>query len=286
MRSVGCLVGDPTRHGPGCVSRPGEDAVVLHRCTGQSLADHGDLGDRIGPLEWVDIGTVVGPEANVRPMLGEQHRCVGCEGLCGGDDRVEPFVVDDDSLGCIHRGGLRRRDNSRDDVANEANHILGENRAVQGRWHHRETLERWHAEIVAAGVVDGRDTGHRLGRGHVDGEHVCVGLAGANERDVQAALRCHVVEVLTSAGQQRGVLQSLNSISQDRSGSGHGEPFDDMKFEIADAVACPLGATLRQRTVLGFTLQHAGESRPSVPVAAASVTTGRSSLQRADKCAE
>jgi hypothetical protein len=74
-------------------------------------------------------------------------------------------------------------------------------------------LERRQPEIVATGVIHGLHAGHRFGRGHIDRDHVGVRLRGANKGHMQATLWGHVVQVLSRARQQRGVLQALNGIS-------------------------------------------------------------------------
>ena len=89
MSRVRCLVGDPAGERARLVAGLGQDAVALHRGTGQSLADHGDLGDLVGTLERVDVGAVVGAEAHVRSVLGEQDRRVRRETLRRGDDRLQ-----------------------------------------------------------------------------------------------------------------------------------------------------------------------------------------------------
>ena len=231
-RAVGrmrCLVRDPARHRARSITGLGEDAVVLHRRTGQPLTDHGHLGDLVGTLEGVDIRTVIGAEADVRPVLGEQDRRIGRQALGGGDDRVEPLVVDDHRVGGVDSRGLRCGDDGDQDVADEPHDVIGKDRAVHRGGHHREPLERRDAEVVAASVVHSLHAGHRLGIGHIDTDYIGVGLVGADERNVERARGRHVIEILPRTRQECGVLQPLNRVSENRSCSCHGEPFDDVR---------------------------------------------------------
>ena len=62
----------------------GDDAVVLHRHTGETLADHRDLGDGVGTLARVAaLLAELGGEAHVRAGVGEQQRGVGGEPVGG-----------------------------------------------------------------------------------------------------------------------------------------------------------------------------------------------------------
>ena len=102
MRSMRRLMRQPDREAPVNVARLGQRAIVLHRRTGQPLADHGDLGDGVGTLERVDVGTVLGPEAHVGSVLGEQDGRIGSEAVGRCHDRLQRRVVDDDGLTRVH----------------------------------------------------------------------------------------------------------------------------------------------------------------------------------------
>ena len=82
---VRCLVRHP--HREAAVGRDRDDAVVLHRHARQTLADHRDLGDRVGPLAGIAaVLAELGGEADVRACLGEQQRGVGREAVSGAED--------------------------------------------------------------------------------------------------------------------------------------------------------------------------------------------------------
>ena len=177
---------------PGRSPGSAKNAVVLHRRAGQTLTDHGDFTDRVGPLEGVDILAVFGAEADVGAVFREEQRRISCESLRRGDYGLERLVIHDDSFGGVGCGRLRGGHDGGDDIAHKADDIFGENRSIECGRHHREALERGQSEIVA-GVIDGLDPGHRLSGRHVDAQDLGVSLRGTDKGDVKGAGRRQVI---------------------------------------------------------------------------------------------
>ena len=226
MSRMGCLVGDPARHRSRCIAGSGEDAVGLHRSPSEALADHRDLGNHVGALERIDIRPVLRAEAHVRPVLGKQDRSIGHQALRRRHDRLHRFVARDNHLGGVGCLALRGRDHGSDDVTNKPDDLVGKDRSVHGLGHHRKPLERPQTQIIAPSMINRLHARHRLRIAHFDTQYFRVRLRRPHERDVQRAVQRQVIHVLAGAREQRRVLQSLNSVSQNRSCSSHGKPFD------------------------------------------------------------
>ena len=111
----------------GCPACPrlGEDPVVLHRRAGQPLTDHRDLGDRRRRPR-TDRHRRRGRCRSTRSTRAPGNR-IGCIGHArppgGGDDRIQPLVVDDHGVRCVDGLSLRRRHHGGDDVADEPHDV-------------------------------------------------------------------------------------------------------------------------------------------------------------------
>ena len=112
-------------HRDSAVLRNGDDTVVLHRYAGQTLADHRDLGDRVGTLTRITaLLAEVGGEADVRVGVREEQRGIGLQAVGGVHDGRQRIDVGEHSLGGVVGLGLRFRDDGGDHVADEPHRSL------------------------------------------------------------------------------------------------------------------------------------------------------------------
>src|SRR5215207_1065623 len=198
-----------------------DDAVGLHRHGRQPLVEESTLHDDLGVVEDCRVLAEVELDGEVRSVLGEEDgRIVGQRGL-GIDDGRQRVVVDDHQLGGVDGLRPRRGDHNRQHVADEADDVVGEGRACQGRRNHGEPLHRFEAEVV--GRVHRHDPGHLLRVARVDRLDLRVRDRGSHERDVKQTFDVEVVEVAGLAAEDAGVLGALDGIAENRSrGRGHG----------------------------------------------------------------
>ena len=214
---------DPAADAAGRFARHHEASVRLHGHAGQPLADHRQLGDDVGAHERILLGADGRSEAHVGAVVGKEERGVRGRRRILGDHRRQRIDIDDDGLGRVD--GLRGRlgHDGRDDVADEAHAVTGEDRPVERVRQHGEPLERRKAQVVA-GVVDGQDARQALGLVDVDGPHLAVRQRRPHEHHPGRLDRLQVVHVLAGACDQHRVFESYDGIAQDRARFGHSLP--------------------------------------------------------------
>ena len=193
------------------VARHDRDRVALHRHDRDALvlepaADHDvGAGQRVGaPL--AASAAEVGSERLDLDRGGRVQRGLRIDG-----DR-QRVVVDDDRLGRVDRGGLGLRDDHRDGVADEVHRAAGERGPRARRVQLHERGDGGQREVV--GREDGDDAGHRQRVGRVDRADGGVGDRRTDERELQRAVDRQVVDVGGAAGQEIGVLDAPDGVSE------------------------------------------------------------------------
>jgi hypothetical protein len=201
--------------------QPGRQAAVLADGCGRRarlerrrrhpLADDPAGDDDLAALEEALVRLVRSEAmADVRAHLREQQHLVARR-IGGVDDHRQLVVVDVDELGGVDALGPLLREDDGDDLADEADDVLGEH----GPGHPRVDARKGHGDRgevdvccredpgavdrVEAACVDAHDAGVREGRADEGG------MAGARQREV--------VDVAAPAGEEAWILPAKHSLT-------------------------------------------------------------------------
>ena len=154
-----------------------------------------------------------GAAGDVRLQLGEEQHLV-LRGLDGIDDDGQRVVVDDHELRRIRAGHAVLAQDDRDDVADEADDVLRDDRAPHTLLEHRNRRRpRRHAVQIGAG--EDLHVRQRLRRGGVEAVNARVREQRTHESDVQCPLERQVLDVGRLPPQEAWILLSQHAISED-----------------------------------------------------------------------
>ena len=154
-----------------------------------------------------------GTGRHVRPGFREEQRLVCC-GVLPRDDTRQWLVVDQDELGGVRAGRAVVADHDRDDVAHEANDVLGDERPPHGLV---QTGERRRPVRRQVEIGMGQDAHVREsfgGRG-VEFADPSVREQGADERDRRGPVEGQVLHVAPLAAEEARVLLPQHTIPED-----------------------------------------------------------------------
>ena len=224
LHRMWCLMRDPARDALGRLTRHHEAAIGLHGHSSQTLTHHGNLGHDLGPVKGVVVGAERSAEAHVAPVGGKQQRRLGTKGRLLRHDNRQRVGLNHDDLGGVDCLRIRLGHDRGDDVADEANGALREDRPVERLGQHREGLERRQPQVVSAGVVDGQHAGHIHRVADVHRAKPAVSDRRSHKDDSGRSDRGEIVDVLPGPGQQRRILQAHDRVAEDRAAFSHGVP--------------------------------------------------------------
>ena len=161
----------------------------------------------------VAVATIM-PPAVVGPV-GVHQRRVGRERRFDVVDDGQRLVLDDDCVDCALGGGSVDGGHGGDDLALEAHHVVGEQRAV--------LHERAEPHVGHVGLREhGEHAGHRLrARRHVEPGDAGVGHVGVLELRGQRAGECEVGRVAAAAGHLVGAVGADEARRCGVVGDGH-----------------------------------------------------------------
>jgi hypothetical protein len=184
----------------------------LERAGGEALADERVPNDDVTAVEEprVVVGTP-GATGDIGPDLGVEEHLV-LHGVDRDDGRRQRVVVDRDELGGVDpRRPVGAHDDS-DDVADEANDVLGDDRTPHPLLEHRD--RRGARRDVDVGTREDLHVRERLSAGCVDSDDAGVREERADERDRQRALELEVLDVRRLTAEEARVFLAENAVSE------------------------------------------------------------------------
>ena len=241
------LRGEPRGHTAVRVDLGGRGAH-LERASGHSLA-HDRVGyDDVAPFEEVLIVVhAAGPARDVRPHLRVQNDLV-LRRVDHVHDDGQRVVLDRDELGGVDARRPVGAHDDGDDVADEANDVLGDDRASHPLLEHRDRRRtRRDVDVVAREDLHVRQ---RLRSGRVDSDDAGVGEERADERDRERTLERQVLDVRGFATKETRVFLPEHAVPEDAHPS---EPI------VARSGVQQVGGSIR---AFAFSRPSAAEHRP------------------------
>ena len=147
-----------------------------------------------------------------------QQRCIGI----GGQERIdqcrERFDVDHDRLGGVDGGGPRLGHDGDDGLAHESDPVGGQDRSAHLLFDQGDGLDRWQVDVGCRHHRQHTRCGDRPGP--IDRGDQAVRHGGAHVHHMGDVIDADVIDVGAPCGQQGGVLDPLDPMSED----AHGRP--------------------------------------------------------------
>lgn len=140
------------------------------------------------------------------------HRRISCESLAKRCDRGQRFVIDDDRLGGVGGGVTIDGHDHRNNVADEAGNVTGDERHV----HAGQTRRTCGQVGNVGGGPNGKHAVHRPRDRCIDCDDTRMRLGAAHHRHEGAARGLEVVDVLTLSGDQIRVFLAQNLCTDQR----------------------------------------------------------------------